>query len=91
MSEAKEDKDPFEDIEDHELIEECQERGIWNEESSIDDYSTDELMTELDDRRRAEPDTVYHRARAVMRTGDRNALWELMRTEVQDFLGVIVQ
>lgn len=88
MTEEK--PNPFEDISDEDLIEECQERGIWNEESSIDDYDTEELMAEIESRQAAESDTVYHRCRAVMRTGDREALWELMRTEVQDFLGVIV-
>ncbi len=86
------DKDPFEGISDEDLIAECQERGIWNEEASLDDYSDDEIDEEMQARymRDSESESIYHRCREVMRSGNREALWELVRTEVQDRLGVIV-
>lgn len=88
MTEEK--PDPFKDITDEQLEDECRDRDIWNEWFDITACDTDDLLAELQQRNMVDGDTLQHRCREVMRTGSREALWELVRTEVQEFLGVIV-
>lgn len=90
MTDAAKIEAALEEASDEQLEHECRERFIWNDEVSIADFDTEELRFELDSRMRADGDSIFHRMRDAMRSGDRGALWELCRTEVQNELGVVI-